>query len=923
LNTISLQNLDAELLDRLSNSKGNLLDDVVLIRVLHNTKLKSKEVKEKIEASKETEEIINKKREQYRPVACRASVIYFVIVNLPSINVMYQIALAQFLNWFDYSIVNSQKANLVPKRVEILIEHLTFHIYKNVSRGLFEADKLIYKLMFTMQVTMVEKPENFDTNMVNMLLRGGAGLSSEQIPRKPLEWLNSSAWANMVQLSLSLKFFADIKNSLDTDRSEWQKWYEAESPEEMEIPKLEERLSTHPSGAFFRLLIIRCMRDDRTRLAASSYIAAQMGERYTMPETIRLEDIYNDANRYTPIILLLTPGADPTTALNDEAKKQGTKIFSVSMGEGQEKYALRAIEQGMETGGWALLQNCHLGLGFMGSMDELIKNAEKADAAGERSVDPKFRIWITCEPHPEFPINLLQMSIKVTNEPPAGMRAGLDRSYRSAVDDDRLQRVETNNWKKMVYAICFLHSTVQERRKFGAVGWCIPYEFNGGDLEASLTFMEKHFFAAQANLSWPTIQYMICEVQYGGRITDDFDRILFNTFGMTWLTENSLEDDFKFCNNSLHTYNVPDAETTEGVLTHVNKFPAHDTPEIFGLHTNADLTFGSSETIRILQTISDTQPKSAAKSGGKTREEIVYEKAEELLKECPDGYKDNLVRDQIRKRSKAENEFVLGRRLDEKVDGFSIPLNVFLYQEVTRLNGRIGAVRKTFVEVMQAINGEIIMTPELQDALNAIHEAKPPRAWYVDPSGAEIAWSAPSLALWFEGLLERQKQLHQWLNHTRPATYWMTGFFNPQGFLTAARQEITRRHKADKWALDDVAVYTQITDITNTSKIKEHAAEGFYVHGLFLEGASWDKQHKQLKESLPKELFTPLPIIKVSANSNEALKKIYGTGHFYDCPCYRAPRRTDLTYVFVVKLASEVHPDHWTMRGVALLCTTE
>jgi len=284
---------------------------------------------------------------------------------------------------------------------------------------------------------------------------------------------------------------------------------------------------------------------------------------------------------------------------------------------------------------------------------------------------------------------------------------------------------------------------VQERRKFGAVGWCIPYEFNGGDLEASLTFMEKHFFAAQANLSWPTIQYMICEVQYGGRITDDFDRILFNTFGMTWLTENSLEDDFKFCNNSLHTYNVPDAETTEGVLTHVNKFPAHDTPEIFGLHTNADLTFGSSETIRILQTISDIQPKSAAKSGGKTREEIVYEKAEELLKECPDGYKDNLVRDQIRKRSKAENEFVLGRRLDEKVDGFSIPLNVFLYQEVTRLNGRIGAVRKTFVEVMQAINGEIIMTPELQDALNAIHEAKPPRAWYIDPSGAEIAWSAP------------------------------------------------------------------------------------------------------------------------------------------------------------------------------------
>jgi dynein heavy chain len=922
-NTISLQRLDAELLDRLSNSTGNLLDDYELIQVLRNTKIKAKEVGEKIEASKQTEEIINKKREQYRPVAKRASIIYFVIVQIPGINVMYQISLGQFLQWFDSSMVDSEKANLVAQRVENLIDHLSFNIYQNTNRGLFECDKLTFKLMVVMQVYQLERPDMLTPQMVQLLLRGGAGLTQEQIQmhQKPFVWMQQNAWQNLVQLSLDLDFFGDMRNTIEQNVTEWKKWYEAEAPEEMEVPKLEERLNQHPSGPFMRMLLIRMLRDDRFRLAAGTYITESFGKKYTDPESIQLEDIWSDADRFTPTILLLTPGADPTTALQELAKKKGTKIFSVSMGEGQEKYAKRAIEEGMATGGWALLQNCHLGLGFMNQMDTIIDEAKKADdtEAGPH-VDTGYRTWITCEPHKDFPINLLQMSIKVTNEPPAGMKAGLYRSYTSVVDDERLNRVETGEWRKLVFTTCFLHACVLERRKFGAVGWCIPYEFGGGDLEASLVFLEKHLFSG---LSWPTIQYMICEVQYGGRITDDWDRILFNVFGVTWLTPATIEADFTFCDAAAFVYKIPDVETTAKYLEYIEDFPSHDTPEIFGLHTNADLTYGSSETRRILSTISDTQPKSSSASGGKTKEEIVYEKADELLAQTPEGYRDAIVREQIRKRSRKENEMVLGHAVDGAVDGFSIPLNVFLYQEVTRLNLAIGRVTKTFKELKQAIRGEIIMTPELQNALDSIYDAKPPISWYIDPSGAEIAWSAPSLALWFAGLLERNTQLHTWLNNTRPLSYWLTGFFNPQGFLTAARQEITRRHKADKWALDDVTIKTDVTEKADLKRIKEPPKEGFYVHGLFLEGASWDSQSKMLRESAPKELFCPLPVIMIGALTNRDAANFYAKGKYYDCPCYTKPRRTDLAYVFAVKLPSEKKSEHWTLRGVALLCSKE
>jgi dynein heavy chain len=148
-NTISLQMLDKQLLERLSASQGNLLDDSALIGVLADTKTKAQEVKEKIEASVATEQIINKRREHYRPVATRGSVIYFVIVSMAAVNPMYQSSLAQFLQWFDASLQDAEKANLVAKRVEILMKHLTYEVYINIDRGLFEVDKLTFRGEFT------------------------------------------------------------------------------------------------------------------------------------------------------------------------------------------------------------------------------------------------------------------------------------------------------------------------------------------------------------------------------------------------------------------------------------------------------------------------------------------------------------------------------------------------------------------------------------------------------------------------------------------------------------------------------------------------------------------------------------------------------------------------------------------------------
>jgi dynein heavy chain, axonemal len=581
------------------------------------------------------------------------------------------------------------------------------------------------------------------------------------------------------------------------------------------------------------------------------------------------------------------------------------------MGEGKDVVARRAMDTATANGSWVLLQNCHLGLEFIDSLEEVLLKLRQSDSG----CSPDFRLFITTEPHVDFSIGLLQMSIKVTNEPPKGLRAGLHRSYTVIVDQDRLERIETATWRTLLYALCFTHSVVQERRKFGPLGWCIPYEFNDGDLNATIMFLEKHL--EFSTLSWTTLQYMVGEVQYGGRITDDLDRRLFMSYSEAWLSNGTLSPSFSF--NPEHAiqkipdnfnYKIPASTELHDFSGFIEKFPDVDSPEVLGLHPNADLTFRFQEVTQLLDTIIETQPKqTGAVEGGKSREETVLDKCLELQSTIPDNY----IEDEYEER--------IGQ-----MGGFSVPLNIFLYQEVQRLQAAIDKVRFTLKIVQQAINGEVVVTGEIMDSINSIFDARVPQLWLYSPAGDELSWLSPGLGAWYGGLITRDGQYRKWLSSGRPASFWLAGFFNAQGFLTAVQQEITRNHKADNWALDGVVVHSEVTDVMNPDNVKAPPKEGVFVHGLFMDGAAWNNSDGTITESAPKKLFSNMPVMLVTAmtkNQKRNATTDYGPYGGYGCPVYKYPRRTDKYLIFTVLLPSRDHrPLHWTLRGVALLCST-
>ncbi|CAH8577937.1 unnamed protein product [Schistosoma turkestanicum] len=878
-NKTKIKELEDNLLSRLASVQGSLVDDIDLISVLSSTKTTASEVSRKLGIASETEMQITSAREEYRPVATRGSVLYFAIVEMSLINCMYQTSLRQFLSLFDQSLARSEKSPITTKRITNVIDYMTYDVWRYIIRGLYEVDKSTFSLLLALKIDMQAgrvRHEEFQC-----FIKGGASLDLNTVKPKPFKWITDTTWLNLVALS-NLNQFASILDQVVSNERGWRQWTNKPSPELEPIPDgYQSNVDT-----FKRLLLIRAWCPDRIMNQANIYVGDCLGRKFSEGFTLDLDGVYQESTPLWPMVGLLSIGSDPTTQIELLAKKYKVDCKTISMGQGQEIHAKRLVSNLITTGGWILLQNCHLSLTYVAELLNQITEIEQ--------IHPEFRLWVTTEVHTQFPIAFLQTSIKFTNEPPQGIRAGLKRTYATFTQD----YLDINNrpqWKPMIYAISFLHTTVQERRKFGPLGWNIAYEFNTSDLNASLQFAQNHLddMDPKLGIDWKCVSYMLGEIQYGGRVTDDFDNRLLNTYCKLWFTENLFNSEFEFAPG----YKIPRVQKLDEFLDAINEIPLYDSPQAFGLHENVNIAYQSKKAKVILDCILNVQPKDASTGALETREDVVRRMAVDMLDKLPPNY----------------IQFEVNERLNQM--GALQPMNIFLRQELNRIQKLLTIMRENLVDLTLAIDGIIVMSEQLRQALDCMYDARIPNQW------KKLSWESSTLGFWFTELIERNHQFYEWLYNGRPVCFWMTGFFNPQGFLTAIRQEVTRSHKG--WALDTVALWNEVTRYMKDD-IQRPPAEGAYIHGLFLEGAEFDQKNLRLTESKPRILYQSMPVIHIQAIDISKDKEIPKEmlKNLYICPVYKKPYRTDLTYVtsLYLRCPPNKSADHWVLRGVALLC---
>ncbi|XP_074169160.1 dynein axonemal heavy chain 1 isoform X1 [Rhinolophus sinicus] len=192
-----LKDIEDQILYRLSSSEGNPVDDMELIKVLEASKTKAAEIQAKVRIAEQTEKDIDLTRMEYIPVAVRTQILFFCVSDLANVDPMYQYSLEWFLNIFLSGIANSERADNLKKRIANINRYLTYSLYSNVCRSLFEKHKLMFAFLLCARIMMNDN--KIDQSEWRYLLSGGSIQVMTENPA--VDWLSERAWRDILALS--------------------------------------------------------------------------------------------------------------------------------------------------------------------------------------------------------------------------------------------------------------------------------------------------------------------------------------------------------------------------------------------------------------------------------------------------------------------------------------------------------------------------------------------------------------------------------------------------------------------------------------------------------------------------------------------------------------------------------------------------
>jgi len=239
-------------------------------------------------------------------------------------------------------------------------------------------------------------------------------------------------------------------------------------------------------------------------------------------------------------------------------------------------------------------------------------------------------------------------------------------------------------------------------------------------------------------------------------------------------------------------------------------------------------------------------------------------------------------------------------------------MNTVLCQELARFNNLTNAMKKSLIDVEKAVRGIVVMSGPLEALGDSLVYGAIPAMWK-----AKSYPSFKPLAGYVTDLLERLNFLNEWLCEKPPSTYWISAFFFQHAFMTASKQNYSR---AETIPID--AIGLQFEMLPSSSYAKPPAL-GVYVYGFFFEGARWDKKQKKILESEPKVLFTTAPLMWFQPKRTVQIRHPPS----YLCPVYKTGDRRGIlattghstNFILDINVPSDVPPEHWVQRGVAML----
>ncbi|KAF7378965.1 hypothetical protein HZH66_015199 [Vespula vulgaris] len=690
-----------------------------LLTSLENTQTKAKEILLALEESRRSLEDISKRMENGERLAKFAANVYKAVKGLTSLNPLYVFSTEAFTDIYleaesTRSIAVAEERKEQDRLVEKRLIALTVHYCTKAAYRKHRLSLALYLALYLNPVSEIER---------NLLLDSGIPNNEDNIDFEVPDWVPDERRTAVKILANSMhQVAAKMKRA----------WFE-------DIGNVYNDNSLTP---FQRILIIKVLRPDYLHTALTKFAISQLGVRDLAPPAWTLKKIAENEGSTMPILLLLSPGTDPGPELKSLAVNHVTSsiVFTeVSLGQGQVGQAELALEAACKNGSWVLLSNLQLALTWLPRLESLLRSPMCTTDKQATT-----RIWLTTEECIGFYPGLAGLCLKLAYEPPEGVKRNLKRSFQ------QLQQLEVNKTNDNIpgmFLLSWLHSTIQERRKFVPQAWIRSYEWNEADLGAAYTLIVDKTIKINQTQNWETGQGLLDVAVYGGRLQDDYDmRALRAIICDVWS-----KDVFEGRRTLGNVINILDISENDP-LKIVENLNDEDSPrEYFGLPANAHRAW----------------------------ERIAAEIALALLKGMTIKISSNDSRGGTRSKNTIEED--LKETLDKRLMKFEASLN-----SISQDKEKETPMKRFFADEIE-FTRDLLNRIRLDIDLIGIENAKTPKHWIKE-------WeSGPKDAVTFvNGLLTRYQILESCSVTSFPFRVDLSGLGRPGAFLAALKQHTAR-----------------------------------------------------------------------------------------------------------------------------------
>uniref|UniRef100_A0A8D8QIW2 Cytoplasmic dynein 2 heavy chain 1 n=2 Tax=Cacopsylla melanoneura TaxID=428564 RepID=A0A8D8QIW2_9HEMI len=567
-----LFDLQENVLKQLANAEGNILENKALLKSLNETKSSSEEISQALTQSKKLQSDLQVELEMYLPLGQFAASSYFAVQSLSRLNPLYQLSIPAFIRLFQANLESSVEEQLNRKdHISVKGKRFLHRVYHYVCRSLLKSDRF----MFALHLIHHMYPNQFQDNEWELLT--GSVVGSDTKPTDPLpNWINADRSFNVLLLQSALPpLYAKLNLASEKDWTSFMK-YDAPLPEH--VSQL---------TPFQKVLVAHCLKPEQVYSALTQFALDTLELTGLSPPALRLNQVLSETFPTEPILLITTPGSDPSTELRQLAENKNIgKLKEIALGEGDLNQILDDLDSLSKQPCWVILKNLHLMTNWLPQLEKFVQNL---------TPDKSFRLWMTTECHSKFSATLASACLKLSYEAPQGIKRNLQRTYASW----SANKLNSGDHGRALFTLAWFHALVQERRTYIPQGWAKFYEFNDSDLNAALNILNTRLSQdGISGIKWDYIHGLLGNAVYGGRIDNAQDMKV-----MTCYLEFYFSDQVARNASTPLAPGValPSSTNMGDYINLIQRLSEIDPPKFFGLPENVNRSWQLSRSVEIIE----------------------------------------------------------------------------------------------------------------------------------------------------------------------------------------------------------------------------------------------------------------------------------------------------------------------------------